>query len=103
MKKGGVLLYIKELIPAFVVQLQLEADCNEATRYKLVTRHTTFTIGVVYRCPNVTKPNNEKYIYATVYKRSEKRRLYYNRGIKRKWDITLQRTGVEDQQFFFSK
>ena len=59
MKKGGVLLYIKELIPAFVVQLQLEADCNEATWYKLVTRYTTFTIGVVYRCPNVTKPNNE--------------------------------------------
>ena len=54
-----MLLYIKELIPAFVVQLQLEADCNEATWYKLVTRHTTLTIGVVHRCPNVTKPNNE--------------------------------------------
>ena len=56
---GGVLLYIKELIPAFVVQLQLEADCNEATWCKLVTRHTAFTIGVVCRCPNVTQPNNE--------------------------------------------
>ena len=26
---GGVLLYIKETIPAYEVQLQVEADCNE--------------------------------------------------------------------------
>ena len=27
---GGVLLYIKETIPAYEVQLQEEADCKEA-------------------------------------------------------------------------
>ena len=27
---GGVLLYIKETIPAYEVQLKEEADCNEA-------------------------------------------------------------------------
>ena len=27
---GGVLLYIKESIPAYEVQLSEEADCNEA-------------------------------------------------------------------------
>ena len=27
---------------------------------KLVTGHTTVTIGEVYRCPNITKENNEK-------------------------------------------
>ena len=27
---GGVLLYIKDTIPAYEVQLQEEADCNEA-------------------------------------------------------------------------
>ena len=27
---GGVLLYIKETIPAYEVQLHEEADCNEA-------------------------------------------------------------------------
>ena len=27
---------------------------------KLVTGHTTVTIGVVYRRPNITKQNNEK-------------------------------------------
>ena len=43
---GGVLLYIKETIPAYEVQLQEEADCNEAIWCKLVTGHTTVTIGV---------------------------------------------------------
>ena len=57
---GGVLLYIKDNIPAYEVQLQEEADCNEAIWCKLVTGHTTVTIGVVYRCPNITKQNNEK-------------------------------------------
>ena len=32
----------------------------EAIWCKLVTGHTTVTIGVVYRCPNITKKNNEK-------------------------------------------
>ena len=31
---GGVLLYIKENIPAYEVQLSEEADCNEATSYR---------------------------------------------------------------------
>ena len=57
---GGVLLYIKENIPAYLVQLSDEADCNEAIWCKLVTGHTTVTIGVVYRCPNISKQNNEK-------------------------------------------
>ena len=57
---GGVLLYIKDTIPAYEVQLQEEADCNEAIWCKLVTGHTTVTIGVVYRCPNITTQNNEK-------------------------------------------
>ena len=37
---GGVLLYIKETIPAYEVQLQEEADCKEAIWRKLVTGHT---------------------------------------------------------------
>ena len=51
---GGVLLYIKDTIPAYEVQLQEEADCNEAIWCNLVTGHTTVIIGVVYRCPNIT-------------------------------------------------
>ena len=57
---GGVLLYIKETTPAYEVQLHEEAYCNEAIWCQLVTGHTTVTIGVVYRCPNITKENNEK-------------------------------------------
>ena len=44
---GGVLLYIKDTIPAYEVQLQEEAGCHEAIWCKLVTGHTTITIGVV--------------------------------------------------------
>ena len=53
---GGVLLYIKDTIPAYEVQLHEEADCNEAIWCNLVTGHTTVIviIGVVYRCPNIT-------------------------------------------------
>ena len=61
-RRGGVLLYIKETIPAYEVQLQEEADCNEAIWCKLVRGYTTVTIGVVYRCPNITKQNNKTYI-----------------------------------------
>ena len=55
-----MLLYIKETIPAYEIQLKEEADCNEAIWCKLVTGHTAVTIGVIYRCPNITKQNNEK-------------------------------------------
>ena len=52
---------IKENIPAYYeVQLTEEEDCNEAIWCKLVTEHTTVNIGVVYRCPNIIKQNNEK-------------------------------------------
>ena len=57
---GGILFYIKDTIPAYEVHLHEEAHCNEAIWCKLVTGQTTVTIGVVYRCPNITKQNNEK-------------------------------------------
>ena len=38
---GGVLLYIKETIPAYEVLLKEEADCNEVISCNLVTGHTT--------------------------------------------------------------
>ena len=95
---GGVLLYIKETIPAYEVQLQEEADCNEAIWCKLVTGHTTVTIGVVYRCPNITKQNNEK-IHNAISEVSKGDCIImgdFNHG-NIKWD-TMQRTGVEDKK-----
>ena len=56
----GVLVHINDTIPAYEVHLQEEADDNEAIWCKLITGHTTVTIVVVYRCPNITKQNNEK-------------------------------------------
>ena len=96
---GGVLLYIKETIPAYEVQLQEEADCNKAIWCKLVTGHTTVTIGVVYRCPSITKQNNEK-IHNAISEVSKGDCIimgdFNHRNIK--WN-TLQSTGVEDQKF----
>ena len=97
---GGVLSYIKETIPAYEVQLREEADCNDAIWCKLVTGHTTVTIGVVYRCPNITKHNNEK-IHNAISEVSKGDCIImgdFNHG-NIKWD-TLQSTGVEDQMFF---
>ena len=96
---GGVLLYIKETIPAYEVQLQEEADCNEAIWCKLVTGHTTVTTEVVYRCPNITKQNNEK-IHNAISEVSKGDCIImgdFNHG-NIKWD-TLQSSGVEDQTF----
>ena len=93
------LLYIKDTIPAYEVQLQEEADCNEAIWCNLVTGHTTVIIGVVYRCPNITKQNNEK-IHNAINEVSKCDCIImgdFNHG-NIKWD-TLQSTGVEDSTF----
>ena len=61
--------------------------------------YRTYNIGVVYRCPNITKHNNEKIHNAM----SEVSKAYciimgdFNHG-NIKWD-TLQSTGVEYQTF----
>ena len=96
---GGVLLYIKDTIPAYEVQLQEEADCNEAIWCNLVTGHTAVIIGVVYRCPNITKQNNEN-IHNAINEVSKGDCIImgdFNHG-NIKWN-TLQSTGVEDSTF----
>ena len=95
---GGVLLYIKENIPAYEVQLSEEADYNEAIWCKLVTWHTTVNVGVVYRCPYITKHNNEK-IHNDITEVSKGECIImwdFNLG-NIIWD-TQQSTGVEDQK-----
>ena len=93
---GGVLIYVKDTIPAYEVQLQEKADCNEAIWCNLVTGHTLVIIGVVYRCPNITKHNNEK-IHNAINEVSKGDCIImgdFNHG-NIKWD-TLESTGVED-------
>ena len=65
----------------------------------LVTGHTAVIIGVVYRCPNKTKQNNEK-IHNAINDVSKGDCIImgdFNHG-NIKWD-TLQSTGVEDSTF----
>ena len=72
---------------------------NEAVWGKLVTGHTTVTIGVVYRCSNITKQNNEK-IHNSISEVSKGECIImgdFNRG-NITWDIRQSR-GVKDQQF----
>ena len=66
---------------------------------QISTGHTTVTVGVVYRCPNITKQNNEK-IHNAISEVSKGDCIIigdFNHG-NIKWD-TLQSKGVEDQQF----
>ena len=62
---------------------------------------TTVTIGIVYRCPSITKQNNDKCIGPNAISEVIKGDCIimgdYNHG-NIKWD-TLQRTGIEDQTF----
>ena len=98
---GGVLLYIKATTPAYEIQLQEEADCKEALWCNLVIVHTTVTIGVVYRCPNITIQNNEK-IHNAITEVSKGDCIImgdFNHG-DIKWD-SQQSTGVEDQTFLY--
>ena len=95
---GGVLLCIKETILAYEVQLQEEADCKEALWCNLVTGHTPITIGVVYRCPNITIQNIEQ-IHNAISEVSKGDGIImgdFNHG-NIKWD-SQQSTGVEDQK-----
>ena len=47
-KRGeGVLLYVRDTIPAYDVQLREEANCEEPIWCKLVTGHNTITMGVI--------------------------------------------------------
>ena len=91
---GGVLLYIKETIPAY----EEEADCKDALWCNLVTGHTTVTIGVVYRCPKITIQNKEK-IHNAISEVNKGDCIImgdFNHG-NIKWD-SQQNTGVEDQK-----
>ena len=72
---------------------------KEALWCNLVTGHITITIGVVYRCPNITIQNNEK-IHNAISEVNKGDCIImgdFNHG-NIKWD-SQQSTGVEDQQF----
>ena len=57
---GGVILYVKEYIPALEIKIEREADCDEAVWCNIVRGNSTLTIGLVYRSPNINEEDNTK-------------------------------------------
>jgi len=100
-KGGGVILYIKECIQAYEVQLKSEADCEEAIWCNIVTRHSTLTIGLVYRSPNIGHEEDVK--LQNAIKETSKGECVimgdFNHG-HIQWK-SLESAGGDDQQFIF--
>ena len=51
---GGFIMYIKESIQAYELQMEKEAECEEAIWCNIVTKNATLTIGLIYRSLNIT-------------------------------------------------
>ena len=64
---GGVLLYVKDTIPAYAIQLREEADCEEAIWCKLVTGHKTVRVtwGKAPPRGKAPHPSNYEFTYAS--------------------------------------
>ena len=83
---------------SIILQLREEAGCEQAIWCKLVSGHKTFTTGVIYRCPNITKESNEN-IQNAITEVSKGDCIVigdFNNG-NIQWD-TLESTEVEDQR-----
>ena len=57
---GGVILYVKESIRAYEIQLERKAHYDEAVWYKIVSGNSKLNIGLVYRSPNLNEEDNTK-------------------------------------------
>ena len=54
------MLYLKEHIQAYEIQIEAEADFSEAIWYSLETRGSKIIVGVVYRCPSISKDEDTR-------------------------------------------
>ena len=52
---GGVMLYFKEHIQAYEIQIEAEAGFSEAIWRNLESHGSKIIVGVVYRCPSISK------------------------------------------------
>ena len=97
----GVILYVKESIQAYEIQLEREAEYDEAVWCKIVSGNSKLTIGLVYRSPNINEEDNIK-IQNAIKEISKGECIimgYFNHG-HIQWK-SLESTGGEDQQFLF--
>ena len=49
--RGGVILYIKI---SYVTKFKNGAECEEAVWCNIVTGNSILTVGLLYRCPNIS-------------------------------------------------
>ena len=95
------MLYAKEYIQADEIKLERETDYDEAVWYKIVSRNSKLTIGLVYRSPNINEEDNTK-IQNAIKEVSKEECIImgdFNHG-HIQWK-SLESTGGEDQQFLF--
>ena len=57
---GGVIMYIKDSIQAYEIQMEKEAECEEAMWCNIAITNSTLTIGLIYRSPNIREEDDEK-------------------------------------------
>ena len=98
---GGVILYVKESIQAYEIQLEMETDYEEAAWCKIVSRNSKLTIGLVYRSPNINEEDNTK--IQNAIQEGSKGECIIMGDFKHghiQWK-SLESTGGEDQQFLF--
>ena len=58
---GGVMLYFKEHIQAYEIQIEAEAGFSEAIWCNLESQGSKIIVGVVYRCPSISKDEDTRY------------------------------------------
>ena len=57
---GGVIMYIKDSIQAYELQMEKEAECEEAIWCNIATKNSTLAIGLIYRSPNIRQEDDDK-------------------------------------------
>ena len=57
---GGVMLHFKEHIQAYEIQIKAEAGSSEAIWCNLESQGSKIIVGVVYRCPSISKDEDTR-------------------------------------------
>ena len=60
---GGVIMYIKDSTQAHEIQMEKEAECDEAIWCNIATHKTILkllTLGLIYRIPNIRLDDDNK-------------------------------------------
>ena len=92
-------MYIKDSIQAYELQIEKEAECEEAIWCNIATKNSTLTIGLIYRSPNIRQEDDEK-LHNAIKEISKRECVImgdFNHG-HIQWK-SLESVGRDDQQF----